>query len=166
MSNIGLGFALKKMGINHLITDVGDRYVMKQMLCSGACLGGEDSGHIIFADHHTTGDGILTALKLIESMITESKPLSELGKIMTKYPQVRIDVKVKNKPEFETVPEIINAIKSAESALGQNGRVLVRYSGTEPLCRVMIEGPTHEETKRYCQQIADVVQSKIGIYKI
>ncbi|QTA92519.1 phosphoglucosamine mutase [Desulfonema magnum] len=162
MSNIGFKLALKEMGINHIMADVGDRYVLQEMRGSGAVIGGEDSGHMIFSDHHTTGDGILTALKLIQAMKEESKPLSELGKIMTTFPQILMNVEVKNKPEIETVPDIVNEIKSVENHLGEKGRVLVRYSGTQPLCRVMVEGPTHEETERYCRQIVDVVQEKLG----
>ena len=104
MSNMGLGAALKGMGIRHETSQVGDRYVMQKMMVSGAILGGEDSGHMIFADHHTTGDGILTALKLIEAMQFENKPLSDVSKIMTVYPQILMNVEVQNKPDIETVP--------------------------------------------------------------
>ena len=162
MSNMGLGLALKDMGINHIITKVGDRYVMKKMVSSGAVLGGEDSGHLIFLNHHTTGDGILTALKLTEALKDESKPLSELGKIMTVFPQVLINVEVKNKPEIKTVPEIRDVIEAVETCLGEEGRVLVRYSGTQPLCRIMVEGPFIDETEKYCRQIADIVEEKLG----
>jgi phosphoglucosamine mutase len=163
MSNIGFKLALKDMGINYLTADVGDRYVLQEMRTSGAVIGGEDSGHTIFLDHHTTGDGILTALKLIEAMKTESKPLSELTEIMSVFPQILMNVAVKDKPEIDTIPEIVNEIKAAEESLGEKGRVLVRYSGTQPLCRVMVEGPTHAETERYCLQIVNAVQKKIGV---
>ncbi|MEA3437094.1 MAG: phosphoglucosamine mutase, partial [Thermodesulfobacteriota bacterium] len=124
--------------------------------------GGEDSGHMIFLDHQTTGDGILSALKLIESMEFESKPLSELKKIMTVFPQALINVTVKSKPEISSLPDVQEAIKSVEKNLGEKGRVLIRYSGTQPVCRVMVEGPTEEETQRYCEQISYIVKNEIG----
>jgi len=162
MSNMGFGVALRQMQISHEVAQVGDRYVMERMLASGAVLGGEDSGHMIFADYHTTGDGMLTALKLIEAMQSDNKPLSEICTIMTVYPQVLINVAVETKPVIETVPQIIEAIRSVEAELGGQGRVLVRYSGTQPLCRVMVEGPDESDTRRYCQQIADIIKNSIG----
>jgi len=162
MSNLGLRVALKKMGIRHVMTAVGDRYVLEEMRASGAVIGGEDSGHMIFADYHTTGDGMLTALKLIEAMQTESKPLSELSKIMEVFPQVLINVDVRHKPDIQTVPQVVEAIESVEKNLGEQGRVLVRYSGTQPLCRVMVEGSSEDETNRYCRQIAEIIKNNIG----
>jgi phosphoglucosamine mutase len=162
MSNMGLGVALKDMGITHVKANVGDRYVLEKMLTIGAVLGGEDSGHMIFLDQHTTGDGILAALRLIEALKSEAKPLSELSQIMTVFPQILLNVDVKRKPDIKNVPEIKEAIKSVEARLGEKGRVLVRYSGTQPLCRVMVEGPVIDEVKRYCRQIADVVEEKLG----
>lgn len=162
MSNIGLKVSLKDLAIEHIMTNVGDRYVMEQMISSGSILGGEDSGHTIFLNHHTTGDGILSALKLIESMKFESKLLSELKKIMTVFPQALINVTVKSKPEISSLPVVQEAIRSVEKDLGKKGRVLVRYSGTQPICRVMVEGPTEEKTQRYCKQIADIVKNEIG----
>jgi len=162
MSNMGLKVALKDLGIEHIMTNVGDRYVMEQMISSGSVLGGEDSGHTIFLTHHTTGDGILSALKLIESMKFESKPLSELKKVMTVFPQSLINVEVKSKPEISSIPAVQEAIRSVEKDLGEKGRVLVRYSGTQPICRVMVEGPTEEETQRYCKQISDIVKNEMG----
>ena len=162
MSNMGLGIALEYMGIKHIKAKVGDRYVLESMIHSGAVLGGEDSGHMIFLDHQTTGDGILTALKLIEALKNDSKPLSELVKIMDVFPQVLINVEVKNKPDISSVPQITEAIKAVEKNLAGKGRVLVRYSGTQPLCRVMIEGPTQKITEKYCQEIADKVKEQIG----
>jgi phosphoglucosamine mutase len=163
MSNLGLAIALKQLQISHEIAQVGDRYVMQQMITSGAVLGGEDSGHMIFADHHTTGDGMLTALKLIEAMLNEGQPLSELCAIMTVFPQVLINVAVGTKPAIETVPQIMAEIRSAEAKLGEKGRVLVRYSGTQPLCRVMVEGPAEDETRQICEQIADIIKNNIGV---
>ena len=162
MSNLGLRIALKKMGIQHVMTKVGDRSVLEEMRASGAAIGGEDSGHMIFSDHHTTGDGMLSALKLIEAVQVESKPLSELSKIMTVFPQVLINVDVRQKPEIKSIPEIAQAIESVENKLGEQGRVLVRYSGTQPLCRVMVEAPTKEETKQYCKQISELIKKFIG----
>ena len=162
MSNMGLGIALEDMGIKHIKAKVGDRYVLESMIHSGAVLGGEDSGHMIFLDHQTTGDGILTALKLIEAIKDESKPLSELVKIMNVFPQVLINVEVKNKPDILSVSQITETIKAVEKNLAGKGRVLVRYSGTQPLCRVMVEGPTLKITGRYCREIADKVKEQIG----
>lgn len=162
MSNLGLGLALKGLGIEHVTTRVGDRYVLKEMLARGACLGGENSGHMIFLDHHTTGDGILTALNVIKAMRRTGERLSQLSKIMKVFPQCLINLEVKNKPAIETVPEIVAAVEDAEKALGDEGRVLVRYSGTQPMCRVMVEGPGHEETQKYCKQIAVVVRERLG----
>lgn len=162
MSNLGLTLSLKEMGIEHIVSDVGDRRVVEKMISSGSVLGGEDSGHMIFLDHHTTGDGILSALRLIEIMQAESKPLSALRKIMTVFPQILINVEVNHKPDIETVPEIKDAMSSVEHRLKDEGRVLVRYSGTEPLCRVMVEGPSIDKTRIYCQELAEVVKNTLG----
>jgi len=162
MSNIGLSVALKNMQIDSVMTKVGDRYVLEEMQAKGGAIGGEESGHIIFLQHHTTGDGILTALQVLSAMKKEGKPLSELAKIMQVFPQSLINVDTKSRPEISTVPEIVSAIKAVEKKLGDKGRVLVRYSGTQNMCRVMVEGPTKEETIEYCKQIADVVRAKLG----
>ena len=162
MSNLGLCIALKNMDIKHTFSQVGDRRVVEKMISSGAFLGGEDSGHVVFLDHHTTGDGMMTALKLIEVMKAESKALSELCRVMTVLPQVLINVEVKHKPDLDKMPEIKDTIKAVENQLGDEGRVLIRYSGTEPLCRVMVEGPTLDETNKYCQELADVISNSIG----
>ena len=162
MSNLGLRLALKDLGINHMMAQVGDRYVLQQMNATGAVIGGEDSGHMIFLDQHTTGDGMLTAIRLIQTMCEENKPLSELSRVMTVFPQVLLNIEVQKKPLIEDVPQIMAAIRSVEQRLGEKGRVLVRYSGTQPLCRVMVEGPERDETRRYCQQIADVVKAALG----
>jgi phosphoglucosamine mutase len=161
MSNIGLSVAFEKLGIDSVLTKVGDRNVLEEMLNRGAVIGGEDSGHLLFLQHHTTGDGIITALQLLTAMKREGKPLSKLAKIMTVFPQVLINIDVKTRPDLSTVPEIANVIKNVEKALGNRGRVLVRYSGTQNMCRVMVEGPTHEETKKHCRRIADVVKKNL-----
>ncbi len=161
MSNLGFKIALKELDISHIEANVGDRYVLEEMLDKGAIIGGEDSGHIIFLEHHTTGDGIIAALQLARVMKEENRPLSGLG-VMQVFPQKLINITVKSKPDIETVPEIVSAIKLAEKALGEKGRVLVRYSGTQQMCRVMVEGPTKEETDKYCEMIAAVVRATIG----
>jgi phosphoglucosamine mutase len=162
MSNIGLSIACRKLGFRHHRSRVGDRYVLEDMQRLGAVIGGEDSGHMIFLDHHTTGDGILTAIQLIAAMISEGKPLSELAALMDVYPQALINVDVESKPEISTVATIVDAIQAAEDELGKDGRVLVRYSGTQKMCRVMVEGPTDDVTCRLCDMIAAAVKTSIG----
>ena len=162
MSNFGLGVALRELDIEHIIADVGDRYVLEEMINSGAVLGGEDSGHLIFLHDHTTGDGMLAALKLIEAMKSMDKPLSELNSLMTVYPQVLLNVTVSKKPDIATIPAIFGAIKDIENRLGEKGRVLVRYSGTQPLCRVMVEGQDAGETEQYCKELSQIIKDTIG----
>jgi phosphoglucosamine mutase len=162
MSNIGLGIALEELGIENAVTKVGDRYVLEEMLAKGAAIGGEESGHVIFLEHHTTGDGIITALQVLAAMKKQQRPLSKLAQIMKVFPQKLINVEVKSKPDLSTIPEINQVIKAVEAQLGTKGRVLVRYSGTQPMCRVMVEGPTNDETEKYCTQIADVLREKLG----
>jgi phosphoglucosamine mutase len=162
MSNLGMKVALKEQGIDMAETKVGDRYVLEEMLKIGAVIGGEQSGHIIFLDHHTSGDGIISALQVLRAVKTEGKPLSELAKIMKVFPQKLINIDVNSKPDLETFPEIVSVIKEVEGVLGDNGRVLVRYSGTQQMCRVMVEGPTEHETDRYSKMISKVIAEKIG----
>lgn len=162
MSNLGLRMACKKYGFEHHASQVGDRYVLEAMRRLGGVLGGEDSGHMIFLDHHTTGDGIIAALQLIGAMLRTKKPLSELAGWMDIYPQKLINVKVKSKPDISKVPEILEVITQAEKKLGEQGRVLVRYSGTENLCRVMVEGPIEDITQTYCSEIAETVKRILG----
>jgi phosphoglucosamine mutase len=162
MSNLGLSVAFKELGIDSVFAPVGDRYVLEEMLAKGAIIGGEDSGHLIFLQHHTTGDGLITALQVLAAMKKEGQPLSVLASIMTVFPQMLINIDVKRKPEIETVPEIMAAICEVEKKLGDRGRVLVRYSGTQNMCRVMVEGPTKEETEKYCRQIAAVVEKMLA----
>ena len=161
MSNIGLGIALKKLGIDQVATQVGDRYVLEEMRARGASIGGEDSGHLIYLQHHTTGDGILSALQVLAAMKKEGKPLSELAKVMKVYPQKLINIDVKSKPDISRIPKIVTAIEAAEAKLGREGRVLVRYSGTQNMCRVMVEGPTNEETEQHCSHIAAVITEQL-----
>lgn len=159
MSNIGLVRTLESLGIEHLITGVGDREVLHKMLEFSAVIGGEDSGHMIFLDYHTTGDGLLTALRLIEVMLDTGKPLSELASIMKVYPQILMNVEVDaSRPDFMAVKSIADEIKAVEAELGADGRVLVRYSGTQPLLRVMVEGPDHDTTKECCERICNRIR--------
>jgi len=162
MSNKGLSNFFKSKGIKHLRSDVGDRYVLEEMLKTGSVIGGEDSGHIIFLDHHTSGDGIISGLQLVATMLKENKPLSELAKMVTIYPQILINVKVKTKPDITSIPEIVEIIEKTEKELGDNGRVLVRYSSTEQICRIMVEGPDEETTKTYCENISKIVEKVLN----
>ena len=162
MSNLGLTVACRKYGFQHHASKVGDRYVLEDMLRLGAVIGGEEAGHMIFLEHHTTGDGIITAIQLIAAMIETDKPLSELSDMMEIYPQKLINVEVKSKPEISSLPQVMEGIRQVEAELGDNGRVLARYSGTQNICRVMVEGPTQEITEKYCKQIADAIKSTIG----
>jgi phosphoglucosamine mutase len=162
MSNFGFGLALKALGIDYTATKVGDRYVLEEMQKRDAVIGGEESGHVIFLDRHTTGDGIVSALQLLAALRDAGKPLSEMSKLMQLFPQKVINVNVARKPPLEELPEVGAAVKAAEAELGDKGRVLVRYSGTQSMCRVMVEGPTAEATERLARQIADAVQKSIG----
>ena len=158
MSNFGFHAAMKKLGIEVGIAPVGDRYVLEMMRQRDAVLGGEASGHMIFHDHHSTGDGIISALQLLAAMCTSKQPLSELAQVMHFAPQKLVNINVKQKPPVESVPELQAAIRVAEDELGEAGRVLVRYSGTQAMCRVMVEGPTEEMTGRLCQSLAETVK--------
>jgi phosphoglucosamine mutase len=162
MSNLGLTIACKKYGFKHYASQVGDRHVLEDMQRLGAVIGGEESGHMLFLDHHTTGDGIITAMQLIAAMIKTGKPLSELAKMMDLFPQKVINVPVKSKPEISSIPQAVEVIRQVEQELADSGRVLVRYSGTQNVCRVMVEGPGDEITEKYCKQIADVLQTLLG----
>ncbi len=162
MSNLGLRIACEKYGFTNHAAKVGDRYVLEDMRRLGGVIGGEDSGHVIFLEHHTTGDGILTALVLLSAVLKSGRPLSEMAKLMDVFPQKLVNVDVKSKPDITTVPQIMEAIRQVEAELKDEGRVLIRYSGTENLCRVMVEGPTMEITEKYAIQLADVVKETLG----
>jgi phosphoglucosamine mutase len=157
MSNMGLTVALNGFGVEQSVTQVGDRHVMETMRSQGAVLGGEDSGHLIFLDHHTTGDGILSALQLLSAMTYFREPLSTLAGLMTVFPQTLLNVPVKRKPDLKTLQEVKERIEAVERALGDMGRVLVRYSGTEPVCRVMVEGKDRDEVEAHAREIAKVI---------
>jgi phosphoglucosamine mutase len=162
MSNIGLELTLKKNGISMVRSQVGDRYVVDAMRKGGFNLGGEQSGHLIFLDQSTTGDGVVAALKVLDTMRRTGKPLSELKKAIQLYPQVREDVRVKRREPFEQHREIAQAIAHAEQALKDRGRVFVRYSGTEPLARVMVEGENAQEIATLAKNIAVSIQKVLG----
>lgn len=162
MSSAGFRHALRSMGIEHVETDVGDRHVAQAMRARGATLGGEESGHIIFMRHHTTGDGLLSGLQLLLAMEESGAALSELASIVPVFPKILLNVKVKSKPAIRTVPQVASAVEEAERALGDKGRVLVRYSGTEPLCRIMVEGEDREKVDSAARHIADVVEGVLG----
>jgi phosphoglucosamine mutase len=161
MSNFGFFAALKRLGIKEGVSKVGDRYVLEMMQERGSILGGEESGHVIFLNHHTTGDGIIAALQLLWAMRRCGQPLSELAKIMTLSPQKIINVSVKSKPPLGEIAQLQKAIKKAEAELKDKGRVLIRYSGTQSMCRVMVEGPTDQITDRLARTLADVVKKCI-----
>ena len=157
MANFGLHVALRKYGINAGVAPVGDRYVLEMMKEKDAVIGGESSGHMIFLNHHTTGDGILSALQLLAALKQASQPLSTLAGMMSMTPQRMINVDVKHKPDLAGIPEIAKAVKAAEDELQDQGRVLIRYSGTQSMCRVMVEGPTVEMTERLTKSLAALV---------
>jgi len=162
MSNMGLEAALKRSGIKMLRAPVGDKYVLEEMKKSGAVLGGEQSGHVIFLDNSTTGDGLMTALKVLEVVAKSKKRLAELVNDMQVFPQVIKNVRVREKKPVEQVPEIATAIRAAEEDLKDDGRVVVRYSGTEALCRVMIEAASAEKMQKHADAIAGAVQKALG----
>ncbi len=162
MSNLGLRIACKKNGFRHHASKVGDRYVLEDMLRLGGIVGGEESGHMLFLDHHSTGDGVVTAMQVVAAMVRSGKSLSELARMMEVFPQKLINIDVKRKPEINDVPELAAAVRQVEKELGDEGRVLVRYSGTQNMCRVMVEGPSAEVTEKYCTHLADVVKRTIG----
>ncbi len=162
MSNIGLHQAMKKAGIRIEVTPVGDRYVLENMRANGYVLGGEQSGHIIFSEVATTGDGLVTALQIVQAVAHSGKKLSELSACMVTFPQLLVNVRVKTKAGWETNEAIAQAIREGEEALGDTGRILVRPSGTEPLIRVMAEGPTAEVLDTIVGKIADVVRKEQG----
>ncbi len=163
MSNLGLEKALEKLDLKLFRTQVGDKYVLEQMLKSKTNLGGEQSGHTILLDDCPTGDGILTTIKMLEVMATENVPLSKLVENYKEYPQVFVNVRVANKIKFNKFPEITKTMEEIKVRLGDTGRLDLRYSGTEPLARVMIEGIDKEQIQQYAQQMADVISKHLGV---
>ncbi len=162
MSNLGLDLALQGMGLKVVRTAVGDRYVVEEMLKGGYNLGGEQSGHLIFLDHNTTGDGCLSCLQILAIMVEKGRRLGELKKVMTRLPQVLLNVGVKEKRDISRLPRVRDKIEAVEKELGGRGRILVRYSGTEPLARVMLEGEDEEKIRQMAHEIANEIRLEIG----
>jgi len=163
MSNMGLEAALRKSGIRMLRAPVGDKYVLEMMQSQHASLGGEQSGHILFPGRSTTGDGLLTALVLLDTLARAGKPLHELLSDLRVFPQVIVNVKVKEKRPLDQIPAVVESIQKAEDDLHGNGRVVVRYSGTEALARVMIEAESEEQMREHAERIAKAIRVEIGI---
>ena len=162
MSNIGLEIALRERGIDMIRTAVGDKYVMEEMVKRGFALGGEQSGHVIFSDHLFTGDGLATALNVLRIMSETGRELSELAAALVTYPQVLVNVRVKEKTDLKTVPAIADTMRRVEENLAGNGRLLVRYSGTEPLLRIMLEGQNDHQIRGWADEIAGVVKEHLA----
>jgi phosphoglucosamine mutase len=162
MANLGLEVALKDRGIKLLRAPVGDRYVVEAMLKGGYNLGGEQSGHLVFLDHTTTGDGIVTALRLLTVMLRENKPLAELARFMETYPQVLVNLRVKERKDLQGLPRARQAIQAAERRLGPRGRLLVRYSGTEPVLRIMAEGEEQHFIEQVAQELAQTLDAQLN----
>jgi phosphoglucosamine mutase len=162
MSNMGLDIAVKKAGGKVIKTVVGDRYVVEEMRKGGYTLGGEQSGHMIFLDHNTTGDGTLTALQVLAIMRRQDKSLAELAEVMIPLPQVLVNVRVAEKRDIMTIPEIAALVRNIEGQVRDEGRILIRYSGTEPLLRIMIEGQDKYQITGWAKEIADLVGNRIG----
>jgi phosphoglucosamine mutase len=162
MSNLGLEKALEREGIRMLRTPVGDKYVLEEMVRIGAALGGEQSGHVIFREFATTGDGILTALRVFETAQRAGKGLDELTADLEVYPQKLVNVRVKEKKPLADLPGVAEEIRRAEAEFAGSGRVLVRFSGTEPLARVMVEGPDLAQVERCSESIAEAIRREMG----
>lgn len=164
MCNMGFIKAMNDLDIEVVLSQVGDRYVIQEMLKNDVILGGEQSGHLLFLEQNTTGDGLVSALQVLRIMIESGAKLSELASIVKAFPQTNIAVKVSSKPPLKTLKKTLEAIAAVENELGSKGRVLVRYSGTEDICRVMVEGPDEALVKKYASDIAEVVGEEIAIY--
>jgi phosphoglucosamine mutase len=165
MSNLGFIKAMEDLGIEVIKSQVGDRYVIQDMLKHEANLGGEQSGHIILLDHNTTGDGLVSALQVLRIMIETDSKLSDLAAFVQRYPQTCLNIRVSFKPPLDSLSQVKEVIEQVEKTLGSCGRVLVRYSGTENICRVMVEGTKHKQVNQLADQIAAVVREEIGIEK-
>jgi phosphoglucosamine mutase len=162
MSNLGLHEALRSAGVSVLTTAVGDRHVIEALRAGGYSFGGENSGHLIFADHATTGDGILSALQLLRIMKRRGRPLSELAQVMREYPQRLVNLKVRAKPPLESLPELQAALREADAAFGQLGRHLIRYSGTENKVRILVEHREEEVVEAWSSRLRDVLEHAIA----
>jgi phosphoglucosamine mutase len=163
MSNLGLEVALRERGIGLVRTPVGDKYVLDEMVKRNAPLGGEQSGHIIFRDYATTGDGLLTALRVLEAMRDSGKDLDELTSAFVSYPQLLVNVRVKERRPLAELESVNEGIRRAQAEFGESGRVLVRFSGTEPLARVMVEGPALDRVTHHAHAIADAIGKELGV---
>ena len=163
MSNLGFIKAMEDLGIQVIKSQVGDRYVIQEMLAHESNLGGEQSGHVIFLDHNTTGDGLVCALQVLRIMIETDTKLSDLASFVQRYPQICLNVKVASKPPLESLENMKSAVKNVEEILGDAGRILVRYSGTEDICRVMVEGMKSKQVMQLAQGVAEVLSQEIGI---
>lgn len=163
MSNLGFIKAMENLGISVIKSQVGDRYVIQDMLQHDANLGGEQSGHVIFLDHNTTGDGLVCALQVLRIMIETDAKLSDLASFVQRYPQTCVNVRVASKPNLDSMEKVKDAIINVEKILGNTGRILVRYSGTENICRVMVEGSQYKQVIQLAQDVATVVQEEIGV---
>jgi phosphoglucosamine mutase len=161
MSNMGFEIAMRQAGIKLIRTQVGDRYILECMREKGYNLGGEQSGHLIFLDHTTTGDGILSALQVLAVMKKKGRPLSELAAVMSTLPQVLVNVTVERRRELDEIAVIGQAIADAEKKLAGKGRILVRFSGTQALCRVMIEGPSQKEITAMANELANTIKKNM-----
>ena len=163
MSNMGVEMALQPKGIQVIRTPVGDRYVLERMRSGGYNLGGEQSGHVIFLDYSTTGDGLITAMQLLSLMKTHGKPVSEWASCMTSLPQVLVNIRVRKRKDISEVPELRDAVLACENKLHKRGRILIRYSGTEPLLRIMIEGENEALIKGMAANLVAIVEEKMGV---
>jgi len=163
MSNMGLEAALKRSGIRMDRAPVGDRYVLEEMQKQNAALGGEQSGHILFPHLATTGDGLLTALVVLDLLARTGKSIEELTADLKVFPQVIVNVKVREKKPLNSIPAVMQAIRAAEQELNDAGRVVVRYSGTESLARVMIEAESEEAMRRHAEAIAAAIRNELGV---
>jgi phosphoglucosamine mutase len=162
MSNIGLELALRELGIELVRCAVGDKYVMEEMLARDLSLGGEQSGHIIFSEYLFTGDGLCTALNVLRVVLLTGRTLADLASDLVAYPQVLLNVRVRQRVDLKSVPQVADAIARVEARVAGQGRLLVRYSGTEPLLRVMLEGARQDEIRGWAQEIVDVVREHLG----
>jgi phosphoglucosamine mutase len=162
MSNIGLELALKQHGIALIRTPVGDKHVMEAMAAGGFILGGEQSGHLILTEHLPTGDGLATALAIMRAMAETGSELADLAGELVTYPQTLLNVRVKARQPVESVPAVQDAIARVQSAINGKGRVLIRYSGTEPLLRIMIEGQNLAQVQGWAEEIAQAVRSTLA----
>jgi phosphoglucosamine mutase len=163
MSNIGLEIALRESGIGLVRCPVGDKYVMEEMIARGLSLGGEQSGHVIFSDFLFTGDGLVTALNVLEVMAATGRTLADLASQLTTYPQILLNVRVRARTPLTDLPAVAERMADVERRVGNTGRLLVRYSGTEPLLRIMLEGQDQQQIRAWAEEIAAAVRAELGV---